>query len=252
MKAPSKRALKGGSNAGEAESSSPAQSRANSNPRKELVREQLIDIAASLFEAKGFDQTNMNDIAGALGMGRSAVYHYFGNKEEILAALVESESLTPSRELEEIRAIEGMNATEKLRHAIVRGVTRRLSDKSRFSILSRLEPQIPDALRPQYNVGRRHILDHYVGLIEEGIANGEFRPLNAKIAAFSVIGMANWTSNWYSAEGEKSAAEIGLIIADFALHALAAKSVVGLDPTEVRQLSSAMRGQLDALDQLLG
>lgn len=228
------------------------QPRNGSNPRKELVREQLIDIAASLFQTKGFDQTSMNDIARALGLGRSAVYHYFRSKEEILASLVESESATPSNELESIRAASGMTATEKLRHAVIGGVTRRLSGQSRFNMLSRLEPQIPEALRPQYNASRRHILDLYVALIEEGIASGEFRPVDPKIAAFAVIGMANWTSNWYSASGAKTPGEIGMLIADFAIHSLAAKNVIGLDAKDVRGIADNLRGQLDALDQLLG
>lgn len=236
----------------EAEAPRGASSRAASNPRRELVREQLIDIAASLFESMGFEQTSMNDIARALGLGRSAVYHYFGSKEEILAALVESESVTPSTELEQISAADGLSATEKLRRAIVGGVTRRLSGKSRFNILSRLEPQIPDALRPQYNVGRRHILDLYVGMIKDGIASGEFRQVDAKMAAFAVIGMANWTSNWYSATGSKTPAEIGLMVADFAIHALAAKTVLGLDATDVRRIADGLRDQLDQLDHLLG
>src|SRR6478609_278929 len=85
------------------------------NPRKELVREQLIDIAAELFDKKGYVQTSINDIARALGLGRSAVYHYFRNKEEILAALVEAEALTPSHLLQELIEETGLSATERLR-----------------------------------------------------------------------------------------------------------------------------------------
>ena len=222
-----------------------------SNPRKELVREQLIDIAAGLFETKGFQQTGMNDIAQAIGLGRSAVYHYFRNKEEILAALVEAEARTPSNELEIIRASTGLSVSEKLRRAIMTGIVRRLSEGSRFNMLSRLEPQIPDELRPAYNKVRRCILDLYVQIIEEGIAAGEFRDTNPKIAAFSVIGMANWTSRWYSPEGEMSPEEIGTIIADFAIHALAVTGARGIDESAVRQVSEGLRQQLEALQQLL-
>ncbi|WP_218959788.1 TetR/AcrR family transcriptional regulator, partial [Cupriavidus sp. IK-TO18] len=82
--------------------------RGATNPRRELVREQLIDIAAELFDSKGYVQTSINDIAQALGLGRSAVYHYFRNKEEMLAALVESEALTPSHRLQELMAEPGL------------------------------------------------------------------------------------------------------------------------------------------------
>ena len=89
-------------------------------------------------------------------------------------------------------------------------------------------------------------------LIEEGIASGEFREVDPKIAAFAVIGMANWTSRWYSPSGSMTPGDIGLQIADFAIHALTAKAVVGLDAGAVRQVAEALRGQVDALDRLLG
>ena len=166
------------------------------NPRHELVRDQLIDIAAKLFDTKGYAQTSMNDIAQALGLGRSAIYHYFRNKEEIVTALVEAEALTPSYQLRELMAAPGLHPSDRLHRAIVEGIERRLSSGSRFLLLSRLEAQIPDDLSPLYNQGRRDIYDFYVQCISDGIASGEFRKVDPKIAACAVIGMANWTSRW--------------------------------------------------------
>lgn len=119
-------------------------SRASTNPRKELVREQLIDIAANMFDKKGYAQTGMGDIAQAIGLGRSAVYHYFRNKEEILAALVEAEALTPSHQLQELIDDTTLTAAARLKRAVTEGIVRRLSSGSRFLFFSRLEAQIPE------------------------------------------------------------------------------------------------------------
>lgn len=223
--------------------------RNGTNPRKELVREQLIDIAAQLFDRKGYAQTSINDIARAIGLGRSAVYHYFRNKEEIVAALVEAEALTPSHQLQELSEQPDLTATERLRRAIVSGIKRRLGSGSRFILLARLEAQIPDELGPVYNQGRRDIYDFYVRCISEGIASGEFREVDPKIAAFGVIGMANWTTRWYSPSGSRSPEEIGEIIADFALHGLAARDSVVQDNAGIRDALAQMRQQLDWLER---
>lgn len=226
-------------------------SRNGTNPRKELVREQLIDIAAQLFDSKGFAQTSINDIARAIGLGRSAVYHYFRNKEEILAALVEAEALEPSHQLQELIAQPDMTPGERLRRAIVDGIKRRLSAGSRFILLARLEAQIPEELGPLYNQGRRDIYDFYVRCISEGVACGEFREVDPKIAAFAVIGMANWTSRWYSPKGTRQPEEIGEIIADFALHGLTARESAVQDDTGIRSALDLMRDQIDWLERKL-
>lgn len=230
---------------------SSAETRNGTNPRKELVREQLIDIAAELFDRKGYVQTNINDIARAIGLGRSAVYHYFRNKEEILAALVEAEAFTPLAQLQHLSDNADLTPTQRLRQAIVEGIDRRLSTGSRFILLSRLETQIPDELAPLYNRGRREILNFYVNCISEGIASGEFRPVDPKVAAFAVIGMANWTSRWFSPHGARTPLEIGEIIADFALHGLIARDHVVRDDSGMLQSLEEMRRQIDAIERRL-
>lgn len=237
----------------EAESPGPieAPARNGTNPRKELVREQLIDIAAELFDSKGYAQTSINDIARAMGLGRSAVYHYFRNKEEIVAALVDSEALTPSHQLRHLTEQAELRPSDRLRKAIVDGIVRRLSAGSRFILLARLEAQIPEQLGPLYNQGRRDIYDFYVRCIAEGIESGEFRSVDPKIAAFAVIGMANWTSRWYSPAGSRSPVEIGEMIADLALHGLTARGEVVKDAEGVGHALDQMRRQIDWLERKL-
>jgi len=221
------------------------------NPRKELVREQLIDIAARMFDSKGYAQTGMGDIAQAIGLGRSAVYHYFRNKEEILAALVEAEALTPSHQLQELIDDASLTATERLKRAVTDGIVRRLSSGSRFLFFSRLEAQIPEHMGALYNHSRRQIYDFYVRCIRDGVEAGEFRDVDPKIAAFAVIGMANWTSRWYSPSGPKSPREIADIIADIALQGLRKPDSAGADLNALRATIQALRGQIEALEQLL-
>ncbi len=225
--------------------------RLSTNPRKELVREQLIDIAAKMFDSKGYAQTGMADIAQAIGLGRSAVYHYFRNKEEILAALVETEALTPSHQLQELTEDRSITATERLKRAVIDGIERRLSSGSRFLLFSRLEAQIPEHMGALYNQSRRHIYDFYVGCISDGIASGEFREVDPKIAAFAVIGAANWTSRWYSPNGPKSPREIAEIIADLQIQGLRKPDAAQADIAAVKATIQSLRSQIETLEQQL-
>lgn len=55
----------------------------------EVRREELLDVAASLFTAKGFQATSMEDVVAASGMSKGGVYHYFRRTEDMLYALMQ-------------------------------------------------------------------------------------------------------------------------------------------------------------------
>jgi AcrR family transcriptional regulator len=48
---------------------------------------QLLEEAARLFGARGYDKTSMRDIASAFGILPGSLYHHFGSKEELFIAV---------------------------------------------------------------------------------------------------------------------------------------------------------------------
>jgi len=192
-----------------------------SNPRKELVREELVDKATDIFFLKGYAQTGMNDIAAELGLRRSSIYHYFANKDELLAAILEKETSRPYLDVLHVVEQKNLTPTEKLHRVVSEGIARRLKGKPRFMVLNRLEAEMPEQLAIIYNRSKRQIFDLYCRIIEDGVRTGEFRNINVQVAAFAVIGMANWTSWWYSPAGKLKPEEIAETLIDIAMNGLA-------------------------------
>jgi AcrR family transcriptional regulator len=56
---------------------------------KEEVRKKVIEASYNLFLTKGYSRTTMDDIAGALGVTKPALYQYFPGKEDLYAAVAE-------------------------------------------------------------------------------------------------------------------------------------------------------------------
>ena len=56
------------------------------------VQAQIVEKAQALFARFGFRKTTMDEIAQAAHKGKSTIYHYFQNKEEIFRAVVEKEA----------------------------------------------------------------------------------------------------------------------------------------------------------------
>lgn len=59
--------------------------------KKQQTRKAIIDAAVKLFTEKGFEQTSMNELARAAGVGKGTIYGYFKAKEEIFLAYCEAE-----------------------------------------------------------------------------------------------------------------------------------------------------------------
>jgi hypothetical protein len=57
-------------------------------------------------------------------------------------------------------------------------------------------------------------------ILQDGIASGDFRPVNVKMAVFGLLGMLNWTHQWFSPDGELSSQEVASILSDLALYGL--------------------------------
>ena len=49
----------------------------------EKTREQLIVVAARLFEARGYSETSVADICAELGISKGALFHHFKTKEDL-------------------------------------------------------------------------------------------------------------------------------------------------------------------------
>jgi AcrR family transcriptional regulator len=169
-------------------------------------REEILHAALRAFREKGFYATTLDDIAEHLGLRKTALYHYFPDKEAILWEC-HQESLA---ELERIvkGAKEFETASEQLAY-VIREHVRVMTDTLEGSPLAfEVGAFSPDrqreiiAARDKYERAVRRI-------ITRGIADGEFRAVDVKTAVFAILGSINWIARWYRPEGSLHADELG-------------------------------------------
>ena len=56
---------------------------------KALTRSQILNVAQELFSEWGYEDTSFGDISASVGIGRTTLYEYFTDKDDLLASLVE-------------------------------------------------------------------------------------------------------------------------------------------------------------------
>lgn len=59
--------------------------------KKSKTRQAILDAAIRLFADKGYEQTSMDELARAAGIGKATIYGYFSTKNEIFLAYCEEE-----------------------------------------------------------------------------------------------------------------------------------------------------------------
>ncbi|WP_162631891.1 MULTISPECIES: TetR/AcrR family transcriptional regulator [Burkholderia] len=215
-------------------------------------KEQILNAAAKLFIEKGFGGVSMQEIADALGVTRTAVYYYFKNKDEILTALVEEVTLRAKRLSSQVVAEESADPRERL-HLLVRQHTMLiLSHYNEFRVIHRTEQQLPERAYHANEDAKRAVLSNFVSAIEAGVSGGVFRVVDAKITAFTLIGMCSWPAFWYKSDGASTADEIADMIADLAVQSVirpAKRQLKG--DSAVSEALTLLREDLDHLSLMI-
>lgn len=216
--------------------------------RSAAQRQSILDAACRLFIEKGFGGTNINDIADAVGVSRTALYYYFPSKETMLQALTEEVTEKAGLLAKSVSARDALPPPEALRQLILQHAGLILLHPLQFRVVERSESSLPEPHRATAEAARRAVLDHFVAVIQRGMDAGQFRRTNAHITAFSIIGMCNWCAWWFDSAGDVSAQGVAESIADFSARALAPDSSTSARAATVEDAVSQMRFALAAMD----
>jgi len=185
--------------------------------KRQRRRTEILHAALRAFRDRGYYATTLEDIADQLGIRKTALYHYFPDKEAILYACHRESLAELDRILDGARRLD--SAGEKLAHVIrehVRVMTDTLEGSPLAFEVTALSPERQKeviAARDRYERALRR-------MIQEGIADGEFRETNAKTAVFAILGAINWIARWYRPDGALQADELGREFADHLLGGL--------------------------------
>ncbi|MFZ6028144.1 MAG: TetR/AcrR family transcriptional regulator [Chloroflexota bacterium] len=149
-------------------------------------RRAIFNASASLFLEKGFHETSMREIAEAAGMGKSTLYDYFKTKDEILLWYVEDilhELAAAAQEAVDLP----LAADERLRVAMKKQLDSLVANKDFYLKLSFEVQRLDIESQRRIQVRRHAYQDTIRNLIEAGIQEGIFRPVDTLLVARALI-----------------------------------------------------------------
>lgn len=216
-----------------------------------LVRKAMLNAAAQLFAERGFGGTNLRDLADVLGISRPGLYYHFPNKEKILEALIEEVTLSSAAQLANVVEQIERDPEDALRHVMRTVTSWVLENPVLFRVLDRSEADMPADLKERHAVSKKAILESFTGIIERGIAVGKFRPVDAHVAALSIIGMRNWAAWWFNPNGRMPKDEIADVIADMAVRSLLRPDAHRSRSDRIQDVLRILKEDVAHLDHLL-
>src|SRR5215470_474944 len=152
------------------------------------TRATILAAAEQIFAKAGLAGARTDDIASAAGVNKALLYYYFKSKRGLYEAVVEDHFREFNR-----RALEVLAAPDAARTVLLRYVSLYFDFISARQRYAALYQQLMTARgQPLERLVRKYFLPRtsaFNKLLERGIRGGEFRRIDARHAAISIVGL---------------------------------------------------------------
>ncbi len=186
-------------------------------PEPRSMSDDILSRAATLFSQRGYHAVGIRDLAEAVGLSTSTLYHYYATKQDILFAII-------SRFLAEFteRLVVGLrDASVPPRDRLERAVTEHVQLTVTRSEELLVGSPVLNALSPEQQARiatmRREYRDAVRDVIAEGVAAGEFHIADPLLTAMAMLDMLDGIRSWYHVDGPMSLPDLAAHYRAYAL-----------------------------------
>lgn len=188
------------------------------------MKELIAGHSILLFEQKGFSETSIQDITNSVGVTKGTFYYYYASKENLLMDI-------------HLQYICDLLEKQKAIMQTVKGFRRQLSEMVALIVYDmkcrRAHGQV--YLREMRNLTAEHAETiekkrkefrlNATQVIADGIQAGEFQAhIDQDITCLAILGITNWSYEWFNPEGKLSVEELADQYIDLILYGIAAES----------------------------
>lgn len=199
-----------------------------------ILRSQILAAASHLFYERGFAAASIREIAQAVGISSSTMYHHFPNKQAVLSAVVTNFMTDFNAATIPLLNDRSLDVVDRLCSVITIHIE--MSDDRRPELLAgnpvryALDPHQRKRVLEQeaeYNTAIRE-------LIKEGQDQGTFTVPDAGLATMALLDSLNGIREWFNPAGRVDRASVIDIYFTFALRLL------GVDDADDRKMRTTV------------
>jgi AcrR family transcriptional regulator len=165
----------------------------------------------------GYRATTLDAIAARAGISKVTLYTYVPGKEELLCRVFERTVETSRSGLRRI-VEQALPVDEKLRRIVAFQVALLASHAPFLTVFFGEESGLPPAMARRVAREKRAYDETIARVVRQGIEEGRFRPLDARLFVFAIDGMCNWMTKWYRPGGALRPEDIAAVFVDLLEH----------------------------------
>lgn len=180
---------------------SPFKSREQREADRLAKREAVLLAAVRMFNERGFFSTTFDEVAASLGVSKPTIYHYLGNKEEVLLECL-SRGISELKEAALKAAASEGTGVERLKAFMLRYVERNMDDFGRCVVRTPEEGLSPETSE-RFRALKKEIETLLRSMIQAAMDDGSIAQGDVKLVAATIVGALNWPARWYKPHSPK-------------------------------------------------
>jgi AcrR family transcriptional regulator len=185
-----------------------------SKPPRKSRQQRLFEEAVQLFNKQGYTRTSIRNLAAAVGILPGSVYAHIDGKHTMLVRVVEQgidQYLTATANL-------SGTAEEQLRSLINAHVNVIAANVDLALVVFHQWRHIEGEDRERILAKRQEYEQRIRAIVDLGVDSGEFRSdIDRRMAMLAILGILNWSPEWFSPSGRDPAAAVSKGLAEIIL-----------------------------------
>jgi TetR/AcrR family transcriptional regulator, cholesterol catabolism regulator len=163
--------------------------------------------AAAMFREKGFAATSMRDLAEAVGIEAASLYNHIRSKNEILEAICFDVANVFNTNIEEIDA-SSQKIITKVEQLLRFHIKQMVENYEEVYVADREWKHLEDPYLSNFQTQRRNYRKKFANIIQEGIAKGEIRKIDAPTAVLIMLHAISGIESWHRSKAKVSSQEL--------------------------------------------
>ena len=189
-------------------------------PRPPGRRSEILDAFVRYVAERGYERTNIGDIADELGMSKGTIVHHFGTKSQMLRELEETHL---ARQFDVLRMAWDRLAAprERIAAIIYTSTMLHVIDRDATVASQREVVQLSDdPAMQQVHKLRDQLQALMIDEIRNGVESGVFRTVDIELAALQLWGSLQSLWVWFDPAGPRTPEHVGAAFVDVFLGGL--------------------------------